>query len=158
MLKIQKVQTKQDIQIFSKLKIQLMQYHAEYAHINGIDDYKIKKYDYGCACKHVFDRDSFLLKLNNNVIGILQTEKQISEIDNQIILYVHSLYFEEKYRDKGFGIYVLKYLINTYKLRIECSCWYDIPASQLYKKIGFRNLYTRYFLPLDNRFYDSDQN
>lgn len=158
MIKFQKVQTKEDIRIFARLKIELVKYHMEYARKHGIADMDIEKYDYEHACENVFNRESFLLKLHNVVIGILQTEKQQSEIDGNPILYVHALYFCEEYRDKGFGIYVLKYLCNTYKLRIECTCWYDIPASNLYQKVGFKNMYTRYFLPLDNCFYDSDQN
>lgn len=158
MIEFQKVQTEKEIQIFAKLKIELVQYHTEYAHEHGIDDIDIKKYDYEHACEHVFSRESFLLKLHNLVIGILQIEKQQSEIDNNPILYVHALYFREEYRNKGFGVHVLKYLCNTYKLRIECLCWYDIPASNIYQKVGFKSMYTRYFLPLNNRFYDSDQN
>lgn len=158
MIDFHKVQTEEDMQIFAKLKVELVQYHAEYARKRGIADAEINEYNYEHACKHIFDRESFLLKLNNMVIGILQIEKQLSEVDNNPILYVHALYFCKKYRDKGHGVHVLKYLCNTYRLRIECLCWYGIPASSLYPKIGFQNMYTRYFLPLDNRFYDSDQN
>lgn len=158
MIDFHKVQTEDDIQIFVKLKVELVQYHAKYARKRGIVDAEINEYNYEHARKHIFDRESFLLKLNNIVIGILQIEKQQSEVDNNPILYVHALYFCEKYRDKGLGIHVLKYLCNTFRLRIECLCWYGIPASNLYQKVGFENMYTRYFLPLDNRFYDSDQN
>lgn len=158
MIDFHKVQTEEDIQIFAKLKVELVQYHAEYARKRGIADAEINEYNYEHACKNIFDRESFLLKLNNMVIGILQIEKQLSEVDNNPILYVHALYFCKKYRDKGLGVHVLNYLCNTYRLRIECLCWYGIPASSLYQKIGFQNMYTRYFLPLDNRFYDSDQN
>ena len=158
MIEIQKVQTEDEIQIFANLKVQLIKYHAEYAHMQHIYDTEVSSYNYERARKHIFDRESFLIKLNNNVVGILQIEKQISEIDNEPILYVHALYFCNKYRDKGLGIFVLKYLCKTYKLRIECSCWYDIPARQLYEKLGFKTMYTRYFLPVNNHFYDSDQN
>lgn len=158
MLKFRKVQTQEEIQVFANMKIQLSQYHAKYAYIQGIHDSVISEYDYERVCKNIFNRESFLLQLNDTTVGILQTEKQISEIDNTSILYIHALYFCEKYRDKGLGIHVLKYLCNTYKLRIECSCWYDIPAAQLYEKLGFKNMYTRYFLPMNNPFYDSDQN
>lgn len=158
MIEYYRVQTEDDIQIFAKLKVELVQYHAEYVRKCGIVDTEINEYNYEHACKHIFDRESFLLKLNNMVIGILQIQKQQSEVDNNPILYVHALYFCKGYRDKGFGIHVLKHLCNTFRLRIECLCWYGIPASKLYQKVGFENMYTRYFLPLDNRFYDSDQN
>lgn len=158
MLKIEKVQTMEDIKIFADFKIQLLRYHEEYALNLGIIDSEVNNYSYEDACRNIFNRESFILKLDNIAVGILQVEKQISEIDNNPILYVHSLYFSKQYRDKGFGVYVLKFLCKTYRLRIECSCWYNIPATKLYKKIGFKNLYTRFFLPFDNHFYDSDQN
>lgn len=155
MIKFYKVQTEEDIKIFADLEICLAQYHEEYARRQGINDSVEPESNYERTYKHIFIRDSFLIKLNNTVIGIMQTEIQTSEIDMEPILYVHALYFCEKYRNKGLGGYVLKFLCNTYNLRIECSCWYDIPASHVYEKIGFKKMYTRYFLPLDNQFYDS---
>ena len=158
MLIIEKVQSEADIAIFSKLKIELVQYHAKYAKDQGINDLEVEYYDYERAVENIFTRESYLLKLSNTVIGILQFEQQISDIDNCPIIYVHALYFIEQYRNIGLGIYALRFLCSTYHLRIECSCWYNIPASQTYRKIGFKELYTRYFLPTDNRFYESDQN
>ena len=158
MLQIQKVQSQEDIMLFSSLKIELAQYHAKYACMQGITDSEIAHYNEESVHQNIFKRESYLLKFPQKVVGILQYEQQISEIDNNPIIYVHALYFAEQYQNKGWGIYVLKHLCNTYNLRIECSCWYDIPASNTYEKIGFKRMYTRYFLPLDNRFYDSDQN
>ena len=158
MFTIDKVQSEADITFFAKLKVELVQYHAQYAKEQGITDLEVEYYDYEHAAANIFTRESYLLKLNNTVVGILQYEQQISEIDKSPIIYVHALYFIDKYRNVGFGIYVLKFLCRTYHIRIECSCWYDIPASQIYKKIGFKEMYTRYFLPIDNQFYESDQN
>ncbi|MBQ4122633.1 GNAT family N-acetyltransferase [bacterium] len=158
MLTLKKVQSDEDIKIFAKLKLELIEYHKMYAQMAGITDFEIENYDYSSACKHINSRESYILQINTTDIGILQFDHQISDIDNANILYVHSLYICEKYRNKAFGIQVLKYLCNKYHTRIECSCWYDIPATQLYEKIGFKKMYTRYFLTTDNRFYDSDQN
>ena len=158
MLTFKKVQSDEDIKIFAELKLELIEYHKKYAQTLGIADFEIENYNYNSACKHIHSRESYILQLNAIDVGILQFEHQISDIDNTNILYVHSLYICEKYRNKTLGIQVLKYLCNTYHIRIECSCWYDIPAAQLYEKIGFNKMYTRYFLTTDNRFYDSDQN
>lgn len=158
MLQIQKVQSEEDIQIFTSLKIELAKYHEQYACMQGILDSEIVHYNKESVYQNIFTRESYLLKVREKVVGILQFEKQISEIDNNPILYVHALYFSEQYQNKAWGIYVLKYLCNTYNMRIECSCWYDIPALKIYEKIGFKRMFTRYILPMDNHFYDSDQN
>ena len=76
MVDFHKVQTEDDIQIFAKLKVELVQYHTEYARKQGIFDTEIKEYNYEHACNHIFDRESFLLKLSNTIIGILQFEKR----------------------------------------------------------------------------------
>ncbi len=146
------------IKILCDYKLKLMAYHLRYATDLNIDDGELKTYTKEKALSTLSKRDSFLILLNGNHIGYIQVEKQKSTLDNADILFVHGIYIREEYQNRGFAMPALQFIRNKYKLRIECECWYNLPAAKIYEKIGFKKIVTRYFLPIDCKNYDSDQN
>lgn len=51
--------------------------------------------------------------------------------------FLHGLEVKEKYRGKGYGTQILKYMINTYHVRV-LYVNKNNPAINLYKRSGFR--------------------
>jgi GNAT superfamily N-acetyltransferase len=78
-----------------------------------------------------------------------QVQEQISDIDRVPILFVYSIYIRSFARGRGISNKYLSFLCERYQKRIECECWYDIPANVLYLQNGFRPIVTRYMLPLN---------
>lgn len=158
MVDIKEICTKEDLLIMGSLKIELMQYHLQYALQFGIDDIELIQYDLEQALSTAESRNNFLFIRDNTPVGMAQVEEQISDVDGMPILFVHGIYIKPSARNSSIAGIFLRYLCRRYKKRIECECWYDLPASILYQKAGFKPMVTRYVLPLSNRFYGSDQN
>lgn len=158
MLSIRQVYKQEDLLILGKMKMELMRYHLEYAAQLGIDDKELLQYTLDQALSTTGERDNYLFYADDEPIGIAQVEEQISYVDNLPILFVHGIYIKPDARNQSIGGIFLRYICSKYKKRIECECWYNIPASVLYQKAGFRPIMTRYTLPLSSRFYGSDQN
>lgn len=158
MLRIKQVYDQEDILALGNLKMELMQYHLEYAAKIGINDKELLQYTLEQALSTALSRDNFLFLADGEIVGMAQVEEQVSAVDNSPILFVHGIYIRPNARHHNFGGFFLRYLCRRYKKRIECECWYGLPASTLYEKAGFRPILTRYMLPTSNRFYGSDQN
>lgn len=158
MLSIKQIYSEEDLLTLGQLKLELMQYHLEYAEQFGIKDSELLQYTLQKALSTTSSRDNFLFFMNDEPVGMAQVEEQISPVDNTPILFVHSMYIKPNTRNHSIGGIFLRRLCKKYKKRVECECWYNIPASELYKKIGFQPMVTRYVLPLSNRFYGSAQN
>lgn len=146
------------IKILSEYKLKLMAYHKRYAMELNIHDEELRTYTKEKALATLSKRDSYLILLNGNPIGYIQVEMQKSAMDNADILFVHGVYIQEEYQNRGFAMRALQFICNKYKLRIECECWYNLPAAKIYEKMGFKKIVTRYFLPTASKYYDSDQN
>lgn len=158
MLRIKQVYDQEDILALGNLKMELMQYHLEYAAKIGIKDKELLQYTLEQALSTALSRDNFLFLADGEIVGMAQVEEQVSAVDNSPILFVHGIYIRPNARHHNFGGFFLRYLCRRYKKRIECECWYGLPASTLYEKAGFRPMLTRYMLPTSSRFYGSDQN
>lgn len=158
MLRIKQIYDGTDLLVLGTLKLELMQYHLEYAAKIGISDKELLQYTLEQALATASSRDSFLLLEDNATIGMAQVEEQISDVDENPILFVHGVYIRPGARQNGIGKAFFQYLCRRYKKRIECECWYGLPASALYEKAGFKPMLTRYVLPISNRLYGSDQN
>jgi len=158
MLSFKLATTEEDLNLISKFKMELMQYHVEFAIAEGINDEELFNYSREKSLSTVPQRESYLLFRNDCPVGMAQVEEQISSVDHEPILFVHGIYIQPSARNGSIGGSFLRYLCKKYKKRIECECWYDIPAAKLYERAGFRPLVTRYMLPLTSRFYGSDQN
>ena len=87
------------------------------------------------------------MKRNDLRFGILQIEVKTSNVDMQRIIYIHSLYLTPEYQNVGFGKSILSFIHKQYSnMRIECECWYGIPASNMFERIGFKPMYIHYYL------------
>lgn len=103
-------------------------------------------------------RDNYIFLVDGEMVGMAQVEEQVSTVDDSPILFVHGVYIKPNARHNSIGGIFLRYLCRRYKKRIECECWYGIPASAIYEQAGFKPMVTRYVLPVSSRFYGSDQN
>ena len=158
MLYIKQVYDQEDVLALGNLKMDLMQYHLEYATRIGIKDKELLQYTLEQALYTVSSRDNFLFLVDGEIVGMAQVEEQVSAVDDSPILFVHGIYIRPNARQYSIGGFFLRYLCRRYKKRIECECWYGLPASTLYEKAGFKPILTRYVLPPSSRFYGSDQN
>ena len=55
------------------------------------------------------------------------------------------IYIDNNFRGKGVAKEVIK-LIKALNYRIELECWYGIPANNLYKSLGMKEIKTRYMM------------
>lgn len=158
MLHIKQIYDQEDLLALGKLKMELMQYHLEYSTQIGVNDKELLQYTLEQALSTAPSRDNFIFLVNGEIVGMAQVEEQISAVDDSLILFVHGIYIRPNARHYGIGAIFLRYLCRRYKKRVECECWYGLPASTFYKKAGFKPMVTRYVLPTSSRFYGSDQN
>ena len=54
------------------------------------------------------------------------------------------MFIDKNYRNMGIGTRVLNKLKEKLNYRIELECWYGMPANELYKKLGMKQIKTRY--------------
>ena len=158
MLRIKQVYDQEDLLALGNLKMDLMQYHLEYAAQIGINDKELLQYTLEQALSTAPARDNFLFLVDGEIVSMAQVEEQVSTVDDNPILFVHGIYIRPNARHYSIGGFFLRYLCRRYKKRIECECWYGLPASTLYEKAGFKPMVTRYVLPASSRFHGSDQN
>lgn len=142
---LKKVEEKNDIQTFGKYKVDLIKYHQQYANKLGLFDEVVEKYDFNDAIKNV-GKDGFyqfLIMNNDKEVGILEYKITKSDIDKKDIIYIKNIYIEESYRGMGLGKKVINEL-RKMQYRIELECWYNMPANNLYKSLGAKEIKTRY--------------
>lgn len=145
-LNLRKVESNKDIDLFVKYKVSLVKYHQQYANTIGLVDKIVENYNENDAKKHIGENNFFqyIVEYENNDVGILEYSIEISDIDNESILYVNKLFIDCKYRNLGIGKEVLLKIKNETDLRIELECWYGMPANELYKDLGMKEIKTRY--------------
>ena len=144
---LQKLKTEEDIELFAKYKVDLIKLHQEYAKKLGLFDNKVDSYNKNDAIKHLSHKNyyQFLIKEDNQYIGILEYKITKSDIDNSKILYINVLYIIEEYRKSGIGKKIIKELQKKH-YRIELECWYEMPANYFYEALGMKKIKTRYML------------
>lgn len=158
MLYIKQVYDQKELLALGNLKMDLMQYHLDYAAQIGISDKELLQYTLEQAMSTAPSRDNYIFLVDGEMVGMAQVEEQVSTVDDSPILFVHGVYIKPNARHNSIGGIFLRYLCRRYKKRIECECWYGIPASAIYEQAGFKPMVTRYVLPVSSRFYGSDQN
>jgi GNAT superfamily N-acetyltransferase len=140
--------TENTLNTFAELKVSLIKYHVQYARELGFEDEASKKYDCTDAVKH-FRREGYsqyLIKQNRSVIGILEIKKSKSSMDpSQECLMVENIYFLEGYRGKGYLTEIVT-MLKKKNRTIELECYYELPAHNVYQKLGFKRFKTRYFI------------
>ena len=79
-----------------------------------------------------------MVSINNKYIGIIQISIKESICATQQVVYLHTLYIEERYRKQGIGRQVIDFILTLYDKPIECECWYEMEAFSFYQSLGFR--------------------
>ena len=134
---LKKIDCDNDIEIFGKYKVELIKFHQQYAQKLGLFD----------AIRHIDEKGyfQFLIQVENEIVGIIEYQITNSDIDKKEILYIKNFYIEENFRGKGIGKEIMK-LLKKLNYRIELECWYEMPANNLYKSLGMREIKTRYMM------------
>lgn len=142
---LKEVKTEQEIKLFGKYKVDLIKYHQQYANKLGLQDQMVDKYNYNDAIRHIGEKNyyQFLIINNDKGVGILEYQITKSDIDKKDIIYIKNIYIEESFRGIGLGKKVINEL-RKMKYRIELECWYNMPANDLYKSLGAKEIKTRY--------------
>lgn len=145
-IKLKKLDTKSDIDLFAKYKVSLIKLHQQCAEKIGLNDQKVKEYDENDAIRHIGKSNyyQFIIIYNNQEVGIIEYNIETSDIDNLKILYIKNIFIDSKYRKLGIGKAVLLEIRKQTNLRIELECWYGMPANDLYKNLGMKEIKTRY--------------
>jgi ribosomal protein S18 acetylase RimI-like enzyme len=132
--------------MFGLLIVELMKCHIPYAKLNSINDIEISKYTLEQALLTLENKNNYLIYHDNNIAGILQVEEKLSHVDGKPIVYIHSLYIVPDYQNAGLGVCIRKFIHKQYNnLRVECECWYNLPAGAMLEKIGFKPMYIHYY-------------
>lgn len=144
---LKKLESNKDIKLFGKYKVTLIKFHQKYAQKLGLFDDVVDNYSYEDAVRYVNKKGyfQFLIQVENEIIGIIEYQITKSDIDKRKILYIKDFYIDDNFRGKGFGKEVIK-LLKQLNYRIELECWYEIPANNLYKSLGMREIKTRYMM------------
>ncbi|MDD3303884.1 MAG: GNAT family N-acetyltransferase [Clostridia bacterium] len=142
-----KVESRDEINQFSKFKVDLIKYHQQYANKLGLFDIVVDDYDDNKAIRNIGEKGfyQFLINYDNRYVGMVEYQIQKSEIDNESILYLKDIYIEESCRGLGIGSKIISEL-KKLDYRIELECWYGMPANELYRSIGAKELKTRYMI------------
>ena len=87
-IKLKKLDTKSDIDLFAKYKVSLIKLHQQYAEKIGLNDQKVKEYDENDAIRHIGKSNyyQFIIIYNNQEVGIIEYNIETSDIDNLKIL------------------------------------------------------------------------
>lgn len=148
---LQELKTKKDIELFAEYKVDLIKLHQEYANKLGLFDNKVDHYNQDDALKHLNQKNyyQFLIKEDNQYIGILEYKITKSDIDNSKIIYINVLYIKETFRKKSIGKKIIKGLQKE-QYRIELECWYEMPSNYFYEALGMKKIKTKYMLEPNN--------
>lgn len=144
---LKEVQSNNEIEQFGKYKVDLIKEHQYYANKLGLHDMVVDKYNLEDALRHIAEKDyyQFLIVKDDLNIGIVEYQIMKSEIDGVEILYLKDIYINKNFRGIGLGRKVLNEL-KKLNYRIELECWYDMPANNFYKSVGFKELKARYMI------------
>lgn len=144
---LREIKTADEMKLFGEYKVSLIKYHQQFAGKLGLQDLVVDKYTIDDALRHI-GKDGFyqfLIVDNDSIVGILEYQITKSDIDNRDILYIKDIYVDERFRGKGIGKCVISEL-KKLNYRIELECWYGMPANNLYRALGAKEIKTRYML------------
>lgn len=146
-ISLKEVNSNNDIKIFGEYKVELIKFHQKYAEKLGLFDKVVDNYNFNDAIRHIKQKwfFQFLIQIENKTVGIIEYQITKSDIDQEKILYIKNIYIDNNFRGKGVGKEVIK-LIKALNYRIELECWYGIPANNLYKSLGMKEIKTRYMM------------
>ena len=144
------MENQEEIKEFGKYKVELIKEHQYYANNINLYDMVVDDYNINDALRHIGKKNyyQFLIINDKQSIGILEYKIENSEIDDKEILYLKDIYIKKEFKNKGIGKKVLSEL-KKLNYRIELECWYNMPANNFYKTMGFKELKTRYMLDIE---------
>ncbi len=147
MILLKKIDCDNDIEIFGRYKVELIKFHQQYAQKLGLFDNVVATYNYDDAIRHINEKGyfQFLILMEKVIVGIIEYQIIKSDIDKKEILYIKNFYIDDMFRGKGIGKEVMN-LLKKLNYRIELECWYGIPANELYKSLGMKEIKTRYMM------------
>ena len=147
MVVLRELKTNKDVKLFGTYKLEMIKYHQQYANKLGLQDRVVDEYSYEDAIKHIVKSSyhQFLIVDDACPVGMLEYQLSTSDIDGMPILYVKGIYIEELSRGKGLGRAAINEL-RRIGYRIELECWYGMPANDVYKALGAKEIKTRYIL------------
>lgn len=163
---------KQDIKEFATMKIACIKYHKEFAEKLGLDDKVVFNYSELQALQNLDDpsHHHYLIKNDDGInVAAIHMKNSVSAIDEEQITYIKFIYVDPGYRGKGYASEILEKvkdqsLIPKFRdkgycdllekakarsSRIELECWYGMPANDIYIKLGFKELKTRYMYTIE---------
>ena len=145
-INLRKVETKDDIDLFANYKLDLIKSHESYAQEIGLIDNKVNSYTKEDAIRNINKEDfyQFIINFNNIDIGFIEYNIEISDIDLEKIIYIKNIFIDNNYSNMGIGTMVLNKLKVKLNYIIDLECWYGMPANELYKKLGMKQIKTRY--------------
>jgi len=140
------VKTTEDIETFSKYKLECIKYHQEFANKLGLHDLVVENYKLEDTIKYLGKKDyyQYLIECDNKYVGMIECCKMESKIDQAKYIELLNIYIDEKYRDKQIARNAINNLKERFSLRIELDCWYNLPANHLYKSMGMKETKVRY--------------
>lgn len=141
------VKSELDIATFAKLKTEMVHYHKQFADSSNIKDTETLKYTEEDSISHLNDENYFLflIKFNKKFVGILEYKNSISDIKDESIVYVNSIYILEKYQGNQIGKNIIEYLKERFGT-VELKVYYNLPAKEFYKHLGFKEVYSKLVL------------
>lgn len=138
------------VQYFLETKVKLIKYHKQFAEDLGINDLVVEKYDIEKAKETWLksNRDGYVVEWYDKYIGMIECEILDSEEEIGLkTLYIHKIYIEPEYQHHGILKQILKDFRERYSdMAIELSCWYNLPAHEVYQALGFKRMSSEYIL------------
>lgn len=136
-------------QLFKSMVLELVKYHGEYADKAGIQDDVVSGYTLDKAGRHLGQLGyyNYIIDKGGVYVGIVQVEPIISEFNSKPALIIYKIYITKLAQNTGVfqdTLEVLKQYFPDIK-SIELDCWYNLPAEEVYKHLGFKSAYTHYF-------------
>lgn len=137
------------MKFYASTVVKLIKYHLPFADNLGIVDKVCERYTTADAISKLYleNNKCYVLEHNNDKIGVLR----LSFDDVKKSITIEDVYILESFRNKGYFSSILEYLKDTYKNiydTIELDCWYGLPACEIYKYLGFKEVYKHYRLEI----------
>lgn len=144
---LKKIDNTNEIETYGKYKVELINFHQQYAQRLGLFDEVVDSYNYNDAIRNINKKGffQFLIQTENKTVVMIEYQIIKFDIDKKKILYIRDIYIDENYRGKGIGKEVMN-LLKILNYIIELECWYEMPANNLYKALGMRVIKTRYMM------------
>ena len=136
-------------QLFKSMVLELVKYHKEFADRAEIPDSIIDNYTLESAGKHFNESGyyNYIIEKCGIYVGIVQLELIKSTFNGLPALVFHKVYITKLAQGTGAFSDVVELIHKMFPdiHSIELDCWYNLPAQEIYKHLGFKEAYRHYF-------------